>query len=418
MLEKLQNLLNLKKSKSYYAERLSKQEGREVTVEEVEELMKELKSQETVEEGEIKGKYSEDINYEKGSKTIQYSSDKPLSPRELEELAKVDNINTYIARTWLKSSDKGTWNYSIDVRYRVNNFYTGEELKEKIRALFPKNISPFPVPNIKNPSDKVLMVYIGDDHCGLILKDSQYGNEQSEEVYRGRLNEVYNQIVNLNTTFSKIYIISLGDELDGYNGFTTRGGHQLGSASNKEQFDIYVNSRVEFYNKLFTSSLAEKFVIVNQNNSNHTGKGLSYMANRAIEMYLEQAFSNVYVINTDKLIQVIEVGNHVFGLVHGKDDTHQKNPMPLNLDAKTDAYMFEFYDKQGYSPSKDWIHTIKADIHKYNVNMGKHGRYVNIPSISSGSNWIEANFGNSKPGVLMEIVNPNSENIISIPIWF
>lgn len=408
MIERLQELLKQKKSHSFYAGKLG------ISVEEVKELLKELREED---KSEFSGIKTEENNYDKNTKTVTYISDKPLSPKELEELAGVDNINSFVARTWLKSSDKGTWNYSIDVRFINSNFYTSQELKNKLQEFFPKNITKYQN-KAENQESKVLMVYIGDDHCGLVLKDSQYGNEHSEEIYRGRLSKVYQEILNLRQIFDKIYIVSLGDELDGYSGFTTRGGHHLGSSSNKEQFDIYVNSRREFYDKLFTSELANKYILVNQNNSNHSGKGFSYMANRALEIYLEARFSNVFILNTDKMIQVIEVGNHVFGLVHGKDDTHQKNPMPLNLDAKTDAYLFEFYDKLGYSPSKNWISTVKADIHKFNCNMGKHGRYVNIPSISSGSNWIEANFGNSKPGILLELVNPKSENIVSIPIWF
>lgn len=413
LLEQVEKYLSWKKGKTYICEKLG------CSLQEVEEAINELRGKEEAETIiEVKNSYKEEIDYTKNTKIVTYSSEKPLSPKEIEELVGADGITTQVNRVWFKGSDGDTWKYSIEVKFLNSNFYNGQELKSKLQDLITKVLPKYKLSNVTNPSDKVLMVYISDDHCGLILKDSLYGNEQSETNYNSRLENLYQEILNLGQTFDKIYLVSLGDELDGWSGYTTRGGHSLGSLSNKEQFDMYFDGRRSFYDNLFNSGISNKYIILNQNNSNHSGKGFAYIANKALEVYIEAKYQEVYVIQNNKMIQTIEIGNHVFGFIHGKDETHQKSPFPLNLDARADNYLFEYYDKHGYSPSRNWISTIKGDIHKLNVNIGKHGRYVNVPSISSGSSWIEHNFGNSHAGALLEIVNPNSKNITSIPIWF
>lgn len=412
-LGEVEKYLLWKKGKNFISNKLG------VTLQEVEEAIAELKGKEEVNTpSEIKNIYTEDINYNKNTKVVTYTSSKPLCPKEVEDLVGADGITTQVNRVWFKGPENDIWKYSIEVKFLNTNFYNGQELKSKLQELIKKELPKYKLQGKQNNSDRVLMVYISDDHCGLVLKDSIYGNEQSENIYHTRLNNLYQEIVNLEQKFDKLYLVSLGDELDGFNALTTRGGHGLGSLSNKEQFDMYFDGRRTFYDTLFTSGIANKYIILNQNNSNHSGKGFSYIANKALEVYLEAKYQEVYVIHNNSSIQTIEIGNHVFGFIHGKDETHQKNPFPLNLDARADNYLFEYYDKHGYSASRNWISTVKGDIHKYNINVGKHGRYVNVPSISSGSNWIEANFGNSHSGALLEVVNPNSKNIITIPIWF
>lgn len=358
-----------------------------------------------------------ETNFEEGSKQVKLESPSPLTPSEIEKLVGVDGITTYVARVWDKLLPSGTWTYSVDIRYRVKEFYSSEELNKKIKSIF-SNTSPEKLPKPISVKEEALFIYIGDDHCGNILKDSLFDKKYNESIYNERLQSILQEIVNLDKKFEKIVIVNLGDELDGWNGKTTRYDHDLGSASNKEQFDIFVNARKRFYDELFNSKLANQYVVYTLNNSNHTGLGLSYIASKTLEMYLSAKYPEVQCLNQNKFIDYMVYGNHIFGFTHGKDEKFMKSPFPLNLDHKTDLWLYDYYSKNIDNPTEAWISTIKADIHKYNVNIGKSGRYVNVPSISSGSNWIEHNFGDSSPGVLLEIVNPSSKNIISIPLYF
>ena len=407
-LEDLKNLLKRKRSVSWYADKLG------WSIDEVEKGISDLRGN-TKPEGQI---LIERIDELTGEKVVEYSSSRPLSTEELKALCGHDGVTTIMTMSWLKSHKSGVWTYSMKMAYPIQGFTNIEQVKQKFNEIFPLNLEKYKAPKVTPTTNKVAIVVISDDHCGLVLKNSQYGNEQSEKIYRERLNQVLETLYETGEVFSEILLVSLGDELDGFNGYTTRGGHHLGSEDNRSQFDMFVNSRKIFYDKLFQSGLADKYVLLNHLISNHSGNGLSYMAHRALEIYIENVYEGVSIIHADKTIHTYEIGNHVFGFVHGKDEKHQKTPMPLVLNDKTDNYLFEFYDKLGYSPSRNWIHLIKADIHKFGIQQGKFGRYVNCPSISSGSNWIEANFGNSKPGALIEIVNPNKECISTIPVWF
>ena len=87
---------------------------------------------------------------------------------------------------------------------------------------------------------------------------------------------------------------------------------------------------------------------------------------------------------------------------------------PLNLNEKVDLWLLD-YSK---NLTTKYISTVKGDLHAYSVNMGKSGRYINVPSICGGSNWIEHNYGSSNAGALIEVVDKTDKNIVSIPIWF
>lgn len=417
LLEELRSLLRHKKSKKFYAERLG------ISEVEVGKLIAELREQaeeeyhEDDEEDDSTRLVSEKVN-EDGSRDLQYSSPKPLSREEIEELYGIDNINTTLSTYWNKQTASGRYLVSALVKCRVTDFYTLDQLEQKLGEIFPA-VREIKLKEVKGDSNNVLIVYISDDHCGNAIKNSIYNKEYTGTIYQDRLLEIVAEVKKFTHIFDKIYVINLGDEADGWNGKTTRYDHDLdGSLSNKEQFDIYTTGRKAFYDALFTSGVAKEYEIISLNNSNHTGLGLSYILNKSLEFYLESRYPNVTYTNYDKFIDFIQIGNHIIGLTHGKDEALMKSPLPLNLDAKTDLWLFEFYDKLGFSPNDNFISTVKGDIHKYNVNCGKSGRYVNVPSIAGGSGWIELNFGDSRAGALIEIVNPDTPNIISIPIWF
>jgi hypothetical protein len=358
-----------------------------------------------------------ETDHNTGNQRITLTSDKPLSPKEIEELVGVDKISTFVDRSWLKSHKNGTWTYSILTVCKIKDFYTSVELDEKLKQLFKKEQPNFTglIPDI-TPNNKALFIYISDDHCGLILNDSLHGKEYSGLTYVKRLQKITNELLNLKETFSELYIIRLGDEMDGWNGKTTRYDHDLNSLSNKQQFDIYTIANKIFYDEIFTLGIAKNYNIITLGNSNHTGLGFSYIANKALSFWIEAKFPFVKIKQQEKFIDVLEFGNHIIGLTHGKDEKYMKSPMPLNLDYKTDLWLMDYYKQ--YQQQGKYISTIKGDIHKHNINYGKSGRYVNVPAIATNSSWVEHNFGDSDAGILLEIYEADNKNIQSIPIWF
>lgn len=405
-LEQLKSLLKQKQSNGWYASKLG------VSVEDVIDLKAQLKGEEE------NVSMSTEVDYRAGTSVVTVESNKPLQPKEIEQLSGADNISIFLERYWVKGpSAAGKWTYTIQLSHKIKDFYNNKELEAKLKEIFSDVDPAITTEVVKNDKkETALFIYIADDHTGLQMKGSMYGNDYSGSIYAKRLLRVAEKVQSLNQVFDVLYVVRLGDELDGWNAKTTRYDHDLNSLSNKEQFDIYTTANKIFYNELFSKSLAVDYHIITLNNSNHSGKGYSYIANKALEYWLEGRFPDVKVKYQEKFIDHIQFGNHFIALTHGKDEVYMKSPMPLVLDAKTDLYLMEYFKK--HSPKYSFNSTIKGDIHKHGMQYGKSGRYVNVPSIAGGSNWIEHNFGDTDPGVLLEIYTDDSKDIQTIPIWF
>lgn len=353
------------------------------------------------------------------STTKNFESVRPLSPKEVEDLVQVDGINTKVSRVWNRLLPNGKWTYSVDVKYASEDFYTKEELKEKLKSIFP-NITPIKVvpPPKKIVSEKALVVLISDDHAGALNEHSIFGNDWSGSMYAKRLAKIADEVKRLNITFEEVHILSLGDQMNGWNSQTTRGGHEVKSLPNKDQFDIYTAGRVAFYNDMLTSGVSKEYFVHDVENSNHTGNDFSYMANKFLEMYLEAKFPFVKRKSYFLPLDSFDYGVHTIGFTHGKDEHLMKRPFPLKLDPRTDLFLFQYFDKKGYSASDRRITLYKGDLHQYAMDKGKFGRYINVPSIMGPTDWTEVNFGDSEGGAVLEIFEKNSKMIQHIPIWF
>jgi len=345
--------------------------------------------------------YQEPHITSKTENNIKIKSNRPLTPTEISELVGADGINTKVARVWNKSAKNGTeWDYSVDLRYNVQDFYNEGELKEKLKELFPNTIKPFEQGSSKNVAKTSMVIYISDDHIGMLLENGKY----TKHTYQGRLKTVSESIISQFKGINELVIVSLGDQMNGWNEQTTRGGHIVKSSSNKEQFDDYVSSRKIFYDDIFSSNIANKYKIVEVNNSNHTGLGFSYMANEWLKLYVSQKFPFVEMNNSTDLITEINLATeHILFAIHGKDEKHQKSPLPVVIDSKTESYLTDYILEQGINPKKVNVSFIKADQHKYAETEAKSFRYVSIPSIADGSDWQTVNFGSSKAGVVIEL---------------
>lgn len=345
----------------------------------------------------------------------RFQSNKPLSPKEIEELAGVDGITTEIARVWDKLQTNGMWTYSIDIRYKAKDFYNKEELRKRLAEIFP-DVTPYSLPIIKSFDEKALVICVADDHVGAVNITDLYDN--SKLSYKDRLTQIVKEVLSLGRTFEEVIIVSLGDQLNGWNSNTTRGGHEVKSLSNKDQFDLYTEARVNFYNELFSSGVGAKYSVFDVENSNHSGLGFSYMANQYLDMYLQAKFPQVIRESAFEAVDGFTYGGHVILLAHGKDEKFMKKPMPAVLTAQTDLFIYDYIQSKGISPHSNPVTLYKGDLHQHGIQMGKFGRYVNVQSIAGNSDYGDLNFGNTKAGALLEIYDKHSYRISSQPIWF
>jgi hypothetical protein len=231
-----------------------------------------------------------------------------------------------------------------------------------------------------------------DTHVGMNIEDhSLYGGKWDECELQRRLEILINHVVK-NRRSPILFIDELGDFMDGYDGYTTRGGHKLPqNMDNQKAFDVgmafkisMIQSLVPYYDKIVCHNVCE---------DNHAGS-FGYIVNSAFKAVCEAMFDNVEVINQRKFIDHYTYANHVFILTHGKDSKSLKFGFKPNLDKpqenKIDNYIKEHFLLQ---PGIN-IEFSKGDSHQYimDYSTSQSFSYCNYPAFSPSSAWVQVNF--------------------------
>jgi hypothetical protein len=312
---------------------------------------------------------------------------------------------------------QGEQRFSIQTK---NEWYKKEERDEYFENLkehLSKEIIPVKIP--KTPSNKkALMIHTSDKHVGCKVVNSIYENDYNEGTIQERMDNLFKEVVYLTSIYGKfdaIYFNDLGDALDGYNGQTTRGGHKLPqNMDNQQQFDTFVKTTCEFFDKMVNHDLANNYHYHAVTQDNHSGD-FSYCANRAIQIYLKCRYPQINVVIMTKFIEHYTYGNHTFMLCHGKDKEDMKHGMPLKINPKVENFILQYIE---YYKLTGKLHFIKGDLHTSNTELLRKFRYVNVLSLFGASKWIHNNFGNSNSGVSFDVVEKFTDRIFEHKIIF
>lgn len=285
--------------------------------------------------------------------------------------------------------------------------------KEILNDVIVNDITPFKIKKQVVDKENALVVYLSDMHVGAKTEDSIYQNEYNEKEFNKRLESVITEIANQYDKFGrfdKIVICNLGDSLDGYNGQTTRGGHQLPqNMDNRGQYNVYNIGMKRFFDTLHELDLANNINYLCVGDSNHDGD-FGYFANKALEVYLNLVYPDMEVRIFEKFIETFEYGDHMFILSHGKDKEDKKHGFPLNLDNKTENYLNDFIFNNDIN--NKYCHVVSGDLHQTSINYGKRFRYKKVSSLYGSSKWIHNNFGNTKAAIDYEIVAKRGGGIL------
>lgn len=312
-------------------------------------------------------------------------------------------------------TQSGELRYSI-----VKNFDSTQDDKEnqynRIVETLQKAIKPFQLSVKPIKVHRGLFVNTADKHIGSSVPEySLYDNDYTALSFEERMQGVVNLILKqyeVYGTFDTIFLNDLGDPLDGYNGYTTRRKHKLPqNMDNEEAFDTYLEVHKRFFDTLIHSEVANHYVFNAVTNDNHSG-AFGYCAHRALETYLNVKYPQVQTFITKRFITHFHYGNHTIMLCHGKDSEDMNSGLPLHLDAKTDNYIGDYI--KNYKLSGKNLHFIKGDLHQAASQVGKTFRYRNCMSIFGASNWIQNNFGNTKPGISIDILDKYGDEVVEI----
>lgn len=234
-----------------------------------------------------------------------------------------------------------------------------------------------------------------DVHVGMKVSDghSIYDGAWNEEELFKRRDIFVNEIIN-NQKSNILLIHELGDFMDGYNGMTTRGGHELPqNMDNQKAFDVALTFKITLVDALV--QYYDKIEIVNICNDNHSG-AFGYIVNSAFKAYIELKYKNVAVTNQRKFIDHYLVQNRCFILTHGKDDKSLKFGFKPHLDSVQIEKIKNYIDE--YKLHCYQIEFSKGDSHQllFDLTSSTAFEYQNFGAFSPPSDWVKVNFKNTK----------------------
>lgn len=346
----------------------------------------------------------------------------PMSPDEIIQKCKVDPEKWKLVTYWNKQK-KNRWEISALFAPKKEQEVTLDDAEAILQKVFSQvTLTAQEKTPVVSLNKKALFVYLSDRHIGAFVGDTAlYANRYSSDEYDERMKDVYYQILKLHKTFGTfedLYIIDLGDKMDGQNGMTTRGGHKLPqNMSNKQAFETAINVEKHFLDRIIGDNIAESYHVFQNCNSNHGGD-FDYMVNRSLEIYLNAVYPWVKTRMLTKFIEHEVYGDHVFLFTHGKDDEDMKHGLPLHLNDKVENYFRKYLMYHNINPQTAYISIVKGDLHMANSQDAYGFRYRNVLSLFGGSKWIGTNFGPNKPGVCFDIVDRESQDIFETKYTF
>lgn len=349
------------------------------------------------------------------------TTEQPQSAEEIIRVLKIDLSKWELNRFWNKQKKNG-WLVSALVVKKKDGDLSIEDAEHIIRRVFQdKTFKPVTLyPSISN--QKALFVYLSDRHIAAYVGGvAMYANQYDKTVYKKRLAEVLHEIHYQKSIFGKfedVFIIDLGDKMDGLDGYTTRGGHKLPqNMSNREAFEVAVEAERDFIDSVIASDTGNNYHIYQNANSNHGGD-FDYMVNRALEIYVNAKYPQVSTKIFERFIEHLQYGDHCFMFTHGKDDADMKHGLPLHLNDKVENYLRKYLMYNKIDPDTCHVSLVKGDLHMSASQLAYAFRYRNVLSLFGGSKWIGTNFGPNRPGCSYEIVEKYTERILEGNIMF
>lgn len=338
----------------------------------------------------------------------------------------LDVPNTYVKHMWLKDKHKSLFvknpNFIEPIENENNINETIEKAIENVLSKFNKEDYIF-CPNQHESNLKAIKITISDDHVG--LEPNPNGNglfkyEYNAEIYCNSYEKVFKSVVkefNTHGKFDLLLLDNLGDEQDGWNGLTTRGGHELSqNMTNAEVFETCIDVKVKMIKSLVEKNIANKIILRKVSNDNHSGD-FGHTINLAVKKIINLIYSND-IVEVETLTQFLEhriYGEHCFILTHGKDTKQMFRGLPLKLDDKTINYINDYI--RFYDIKSKYIHVEKGDLHQIGYNKCNTFDYRNFMSFAPPSSWVQHNFGDCYSGYSIQVI-PKYENEISHTDYF
>lgn len=308
---------------------------------------------------------------------------------------------------------------------RKEDFHTEKHL-EILKEMLTEKIEPVIIDQPQSSANKALFIYGSDKHIGALTKvNSVYKNKYDREEIKRRLvlltlHEI-ERAKHLHGTFDALFIMDLGDALDGFEGKTTRGlsgasGHTLPQQlNNRDQHDFYVEVTKLLFDSLAIAGYSKKIYFVATSNSNHGGD-FEYGAMRHLETYLNVKYPEISTVVNVFPLNHFTYGKHAIIFGHGKDDEDMRAGLPLTLNDKVEKYVADYIR---VNKLEDYnVTLVSGDLHQSAETYGNNFRYKKVLSQYGSTKWMHTNFGSGSPGLTSEVMERDSSRIHKMDEFF
>jgi hypothetical protein len=316
----------------------------------------------------------------------------------------------------------GAW-----VRYGNKEKINFEELFNKAKEIFSGEILPeiYLPPKVEN-TEYGLFIYGADKHIGAKTEEnSVYKNPYDrKEIGRRIVDKTIENILQWYDAFGtleSLYIMDLGDALDGFNQKTTRGNFGKSSHilpqqyDNKEQFEIYLELHKNLFDRIVNLRIAKNIFFIGVGSSNHGGD-FEFVTMKAFETYLNLKYPFIKTFISGKLLDHFYYGNHCIIFSHGNDDKEKMSGFPLVLDEKTKNYISNY---MRINNIQDCFTTVvSGDLHQTAETFSESFKYRKVLSQFGNAKWGHVNFGFGFPGLSSDLFEKNSNKIYSTNDFF
>ena len=298
---------------------------------------------------------------------------------------------------------------------------TAESLEKEIDfdSILSKHIKSKPpkIGEVK-PTKYVDRLIYSDTHIGMTTNEngfSLYGGKWDEKEQEQRFKKMIDKVLEHKRS-NIIYVDDLADFMDGWDGQTTRKGHDLPqNMDNEKAFDTGLRLKIMLTDAL--SHHYEKVICNNVCNDNHAG-AFGYVINSAFKSVCEHKYSNVEVINSRRFISHYTIGKHCIILCHGKDSKSLKFGFKPHLDPKQIEKISEYIRVNKIM--EDYIEFSKGDSHQLLLDYSGSDLfdYFNYGALSPSSEWVQTNFKQGRSSFVMQHINPKDNEKIVKPFYF
>ena len=238
------------------------------------------------------------------------------SDEELQEMQLREKENDFL-KAVEKNEVRDLKQLVIKLTQQNSKLITEEKLVELIKST-NKDYKELPVNiNNSNPAYPALIIWLSDLHIGAYnAKYSSFvtlPNYDKEEI-KARLAKIVQTFAG--QSYGAVYVVNLGDSIDGYNKETTRGGHQLPEVmDDKEISETYIECMMEFFKALKANVRSDEFNYLCIGESNHDGNW-GWLNNKLLAAYLANEGVKSFISNFP--IDHFTIGKHSWIFMHGK----------------------------------------------------------------------------------------------------